>query len=126
VQQGFALQLGLIAMIAQAGGFEGVSGEVENFEYWSLSRDLKQRDAIRFGYREEPILEGSRKTGLPRGEFVATTAEYLVQAIDRWILGSDPFTARLNPDIGGYNDYDQLMRLDEWLPHMTSDEGDAG
>jgi ATP-dependent helicase/nuclease subunit B len=126
VQQGFALQLGLIAMIAQAGGFEGVSGEVENFEYWSLSRDLKQRDAIRFGYREEPILEGSRKTGLPRGEFVATTAEYLVQAIDRWILGDDPFTARLNPDIGGYNDYDQLMRLDEWLPHMTSDEGDAG
>jgi ATP-dependent helicase/nuclease subunit B len=126
VQQGFALQLGLIAMIAQAGGFEGVSGEVENFEYWSLSRDLKQHDAIRFGYREEPILEGSRKTGLPRSEFVAATAEYLVQAIDRWILGDDPFTARLNPDIGGYNDYDQLMRLDEWLPHMTSDEGDAG
>jgi ATP-dependent helicase/nuclease subunit B len=30
-------------------------------------------------------------------------------------LGSEPFTARLNPDLAGYSDYDQLMRLDEWL-----------
>ena len=126
VQEGFALQLGLIGMIAEAGGFEGVSGKTERFEYWSLSRDLKQRDEIRFGFRDEPILEGRRKTGLPREEFISETARYLVDAIDRWILGSDPFTARLNPDIGGYNDYDQLMRLDEWLAHMAAAELDSG
>jgi ATP-dependent helicase/nuclease subunit B len=126
VQEGFALQLGLIGMIAEAGGFEGISGKAERFEYWSLSRDLRQREGIHFGFREEPIQEGRRKTGIPRGEFLPTTAAYLEDAIDRWILGSDPFTARLNPDIGGYNDYDQLMRLDEWLPHMRPDEEDAG
>ncbi|MDR2858409.1 MAG: double-strand break repair protein AddB [Novosphingobium sp.] len=123
VQQGFALQLGLIGMIAGRGGFEGVTGEAERFEYWSLGRS--DRSETGFGYREEPILEGSRRTGIARDAFVPTTADYLVQAIDRWILGNDPFTARLNPDIGGYNDYDQLMRLDEWLPHMTPDEEDA-
>jgi ATP-dependent helicase/nuclease subunit B len=125
VQDGFALQLGLIGVIAEAGGFEGVAGEAERFEYWSLSRDLKQRDEIRFGFRDEPILEGRRKTGIPRDEFISETRRYLIDAIDRWILGNDPFTARLNPDIGGYNDYDQLMRLDEWLAHMTPDEEDA-
>jgi len=30
-------------------------------------------------------------------------------------LGSEPFTARLNPNLPGYDDYDQLMRLDEWV-----------
>ena len=49
-----------------------------------------------------------------RDEFLAETERYLIDAIDRWIKGSEPFTARLNPDLGGYNDYDQLMRLDEW------------
>ncbi len=49
-----------------------------------------------------------------REDFLPDSAVYLTDAIDRWILGSEPFTARLNPDLGGYNDYDQLMRLDEW------------
>jgi ATP-dependent helicase/nuclease subunit B len=117
VEQGFALQLGLTALIAERGGFEGVSGTAERFEYWSLS---KKNDA--FGFMEEPVLEGRKKTGLPREEFVARTAAFLDDALDRWILGPDPFTARLNPDLGGYNDYDQLMRLDEWLPNLTPEE----
>lgn len=117
VQEGFALQLGLTALIAERGGFEGVSGTVERFEYWSLA---KKKDA--FGFMEEPVLEGRRSTGLPRDKFVAQTAAYLDNALDRWILGSDPFTARLNPDLGGYNDFDQLMRLDEWLPNLTPEE----
>ncbi|MGN6358280.1 MAG: double-strand break repair protein AddB [Novosphingobium sp.] len=125
VQQGFALQLGLIGMIAEAGGFDGVRGQAERFEYWSLSRDLKAKGKISFGYREEPILEGSRKTGMARSEFIPETARYLVDAIDRWILGHEPFTARLNPDIGGYNDYDQLMRLDEWIAQLGGEGGDA-
>jgi ATP-dependent helicase/nuclease subunit B len=124
VQEGFALQLGLIGMIAENGGFAGVSGEAERFEYWSLGRS--EASETGFGYCEEPILEGSRRTGIARSEFISTTAGYLVDAIDRWILGDSPFTARLNPDLGGYNDYDQLMRLDEWLPHMMPGEERAG
>ena len=125
VQEGFALQLGLIGMIAEAGGFPAISGKAERFEYWSLSRDLKRRGEIHFGYREEPILEGSRRTGIPREDFIPETARYLGEAIDKWILGGEPFTARLNPDIGGYNDYDQLMRLDEWLGQLCEEDAEA-
>ncbi|MBX9885660.1 MAG: PD-(D/E)XK nuclease family protein, partial [Novosphingobium sp.] len=110
VQEGFALQLGLVALIAERGGFAGIGGKVHGFEYWSL-----QKKADGFGYLEEPVPEGRKKTGLPREAFVAQTLRFLTDAIDKWILGSEPFTARPNPDLPGYTDYDQLMRLEEWL-----------
>lgn len=109
VEEGFALQLGLVALIAERGGFEGLGGKVHRFEYWSL-----QKKADVFGYCEEPVPEGRKKTGLPRETFVAETLRFLSEAIDKWILGTDPFTARPNPDLPGYTDYDQLMRLEEW------------
>ena len=46
----------------------------------------------------------------------------LLDAIDKWIKGDEPFTARLNPDLGGYNDFDQLMRLDEWQARGETQE----
>lgn len=112
VEDGFALQLGVIGLIATAGGFPGVAGDPEKFEYWSLAKG-KESDTG-FGYRKEPIKEDRVKTGLPRDEFLDRIAFFLGDAIDRWIKGEESFTARLNPDLGGYNDYDQLMRLDEW------------
>ena len=39
----------------------------------------------------------------------------LHEALDRWILGEEPFTARLDPDFPATPTYDQLMRLDEWI-----------
>ena len=39
----------------------------------------------------------------------------LDHALDTWILGDAPFTARPNPDLKLYATYDQLMRLEEWL-----------
>lgn len=122
VQQGFSLQLGLIGLMAERGGFDGVGGEAERFEYWSLAR---RRKGDGFGFVEEPILEGRRQTGIPRADFVPETLRFLDEAIDLWILGDKPFTARLNLDIGGFNDYDQLMRLDEWLPHLDGRESAA-
>ena len=112
VERGFALQLGVIGLIAAAGGVEGVSGQPDRFEYWSLSR---RRDGSGFGWRDEPIREGRKRSGVPRAEFLDITRAYLDEALDRWILGNEPFTARLNPDLAGYSDYDQVMRLDEWL-----------
>jgi ATP-dependent helicase/nuclease subunit B len=112
VQQGFALQLGTLALIARAGGFEGVAGEPRGFEYWSLGK-AKERDT-QFGYVKEPVLEGTKKTGLPRDEFLDRIEDYLRKAIETWITGDAPFEASLQPDLMGYNDYDQLMRLDEW------------
>ena len=111
VENGYALQLGLLGLIAEDGGFAKASGTAERFEYWSLSKRAREQD---FGYREEPIKEGQKKSGLPRDEFLEITAGFLRDAIRRWIKGREPFTARLNPDYPGYADYDQLMRLDEW------------
>ncbi|WP_179504594.1 MULTISPECIES: double-strand break repair protein AddB [unclassified Sphingomonas] len=116
VQEGFALQLGLIGLIAQAGGFKdkqgrvSVEGEPTRFEYWSLARNRERG----FGYCEEPILEGRKKSGIPREDFLPETRRFLAEAIARWILGNEPFVARLNPDLPSYADYDQLMRLEEW------------
>jgi ATP-dependent helicase/nuclease subunit B len=119
VQQGFALQLGLIGLIARSGGFDGIAGEPRCFEYWSFA---KKQGNDTLGYRSEPILEGRRKTGLTRDEFLAVTWGFLTDAIDRWILGDAPFTARLNPDLSDYNDFDQLMRLDEWIARLGERE----
>ena len=112
VEKGFALQLGTLGLIAADGGFPGVAGDPERFEYWSLGKSKKS--LTEFGYRVEPIKEGKKTTGLRREEFLSKTEEYLGDAIKRWIIGDEAFTARLNPDIGGFNDFDQLMRLDEW------------
>jgi ATP-dependent helicase/nuclease subunit B len=111
VKDGFALQLGTLGLIAAAKGFAGVAGVPDGFEYWSFGKDDKSETG--FGFVSEPVAEG-RKAGIPRDEFLAETQRYLLDAIDTWIKGDEPFTARLNPDLGGYNDYDQLMRLDEW------------
>ena len=123
VEQGYALQLGLLALIAQAGGFHGVAGEPERFEYWSLGKDrnAKRTPQPAFGYACEPIKEPPKRSGIPRTDFLPETERYLSDAIDRWILGSDPFTARENPDLDVYTDYDHLMRLDEWLPRLDDE-----
>ena len=110
VEKGYSLQLGTLGLIAQAGGFPGITGEPQRFEYWSLGKNKDQ-----FGYWVEPILDGRKKSGVRREAFLDITSDFLRDAIATWIKGDAPFTARLNLDIGGYNDYDQLMRLEEWL-----------
>lgn len=113
VENGFALQLGTLGLMAQAGAFTGVSGEPTHFEYWSLAKNDKSETG--FGFVYEPVLEAPKKSGIPREDFLPEAKRYLDEALDRWILGDEPFTARLNPDVPGYADYDQLMRLDEWM-----------
>src|SRR5690606_16442212 len=65
VEKGFSLQLGLIGLIAREGGFPGVEGEPECFEYWSLAR---AQGTDHFGLVREPVLDpGSRrKHGIAR------------------------------------------------------------
>lgn len=122
VRMGFRLQLGLLGLIAQNGGFKDASGEPRLFEYWGLGRSKDRKDGESFGFRFD-ILNSKNSPTEPE-DFLDSTYGYLTQALDRWILGSDPFTARLNLDVAGYNDYDQLMRLDEWLLKLTPAERD--
>lgn len=122
VEEGFALQLGLLGMMAEKGGFKGVTGTAEAFEYWSLAKAKSDSNPYGFGYVETPLKVGSKRSGLPPEDFLPETEKYLKSAIARWIKGNDPFTARLNPDYPAYDTYDQLMRLEEWLPHMDAEE----
>jgi ATP-dependent helicase/nuclease subunit B len=122
VAEGYSLQLGTIGLIARAGGFEDLAAEPSAFEYWSLG---KKGGA--FGYVQTPIKISGKRSGVEFEEFLPMAEAYLEQALDTWILGDAPFTARLNPDLPGYADYDQLMRLDEWFAALgdTASEGAA-
>ncbi len=108
VAEGFSLQLGLLGAIAEAGGFAGVAGRPEAFEYWSLARDPKGT----LGFVKSPV-EGRTAAVAPE-DFTAHAARSLANAAARWLTGSEPFTAKLKPEYAPYPDYDQLMRLDEW------------
>jgi ATP-dependent helicase/nuclease subunit B len=103
VDAGFALQLGLLGLIARAGGFPEVEGEPEAHEYWSLTKD---RD--KFGKRVCP------DKNLGAADFLAHAEAHFRDAAGKWLTGSEPFTAKLNPAYAPYGDYDQLMRLEEW------------
>lgn len=116
---GYRLQLGVLGLIARRGGFKpgrdapeasAVKGEAGLFEYWSLR---KKGDA--FGEITSPMKLSSREQGLEPEEFLPLHEAKLTEAITRYITGTDPFTAKENPDYPGYTDYDQLMRLEEWV-----------
>jgi ATP-dependent helicase/nuclease subunit B len=103
IDAGFALQLGLLGLIARAGGFDGVRGDPEVFEYWSLIRD---RDRFGKCVRADKDME--------EGEFLAHAGRTFAETAARWLTGDEAFTAKLNPAYAPYGDYDQLMRLEEW------------
>jgi ATP-dependent helicase/nuclease subunit B len=108
VAEGYSLQLGLLGLIADRGGFEGIEGAAACFEYWSLARDSRTG---RLGHVKSPV--GGR-TGLDPGEFTDLAERNFFAAAAQWLTGDEPFTAKLHPEYAPYGDYDQLMRFDEW------------
>ncbi|MBV9932613.1 MAG: PD-(D/E)XK nuclease family protein, partial [Alphaproteobacteria bacterium] len=108
VAEGYAMQLGLLGLIAEAGGFDGVEGVPAAFEYWSLARDPR---GGALGYVKSPV--GGR-TGFDVEDFTTRAARNFIAAAEAWLTGAAPFTAKLHPAYAPYGDYDQLMRLEEW------------
>jgi ATP-dependent helicase/nuclease subunit B len=106
VAEGYSLQLGLLGLIAEHGGFPDIEGEAGCFEYWSLARK-----GGRLGYVASPV--GGR-SGLDAADFTTIAERNFLAAAEKWLTGSEPFTAKLHPEYAPYGDYDQLMRLDEW------------
>jgi len=125
-EKGFALQMGLLGLIARDGSFEAdqmITGDTSKFEYWSLSRSKKDSE---FGYTDEPLKVGAKKKGLTPDQFLPAHEEFLSKAVSRFILGTDPFTAKENPDYPGYSDFDQLMRLEEWIVQLSEPDNQSG
>lgn len=103
VSEGFALQLGLLSLIARGNGFKGITGEVGLHEYWSLAKKNG-----RIGYRWSPDGDEGAEA------FADRAYAQFADAAQKWLLGNEAFTAKLNPAYAPYDDYDQLMRLEEW------------
>jgi ATP-dependent helicase/nuclease subunit B len=103
IDAGFRLQLGLLGLLARAGGFEGISGDPRAFEYWSLT---KYGDQFGKCVRPNKKMEPDDFLAHAEAHFAAAAADYLT--------GSKEFTAKLHPAYAPYGDYDQLMRLEEW------------
>jgi len=110
VAEGYSMQLGLLGLIAERGGFEGVKGMPGTFEYWSLAAG---KDGT-LGYRTSPVGVSRTGEGIETADFTALSARVLTGAVETWLRGGAAFTAKLHPEHAPYGDYDQLMRLDEW------------
>ena len=106
VKAGFKIQLGLLGAMAEAGNIKDVSGKAGGFEYWSLGKN-KQKG---LGYINKPATE---KNGM-LADFIPEALKFAREAIEDWIIGEKPFTAKLHPEHAPYDDYNQLMRLNEW------------
>ena len=108
VMEGYALQLGLIAHMANCGAFEGAKGQPGLFEYWSQARLSGEP----YGYVKSPNVSRGKPV-MEAEEFVAKAYHNFEEAVDDWLLGNRPFTAKDMPDYA-WSDYDQLMRYEEW------------
>ncbi len=109
VRAGFSLQLGLLGLIAERGGFADVGGTAAAFEYWSLA---KRRD--QFGFVDSPCDPEGKRDKIVTADFTRIAAANFSDVAARWLTGNEPFTAKLVPDYAPYAEYDQLMRRDEW------------
>ena len=111
VRAGYSLQLGLLGLIAEHGGFPGIDhGLVAGcFEYWSLA---KKNDA--FGYRDSPVDPLGKRDKIITADFTSCVHDQFAGVAGAYLTGQTPFDAQLNPEVANYGDYDQLMRLEEW------------
>ncbi len=119
VAAGYAMQLGLLGLIAERGGFKGIDGKAAAFEYWSLA----QKD----GQLGHVAPATGKRAGIDPADFTALAHRNFTEAAQRWLTGDAPFVAKLHPELAPYGDYDQLMRLDEWYGRQerAADPGDA-
>ncbi len=102
-----ALQLGLLAAMAEQGAFTARRASVATYEYWSMNKDDGQ-----FGRVETPFLK--QRGTVTADNFAALAWERFEQAAAQWLDGTAPFIAKRRPRYATFGTYDQLMRLEEW------------
>ncbi|WP_242137202.1 double-strand break repair protein AddB [Sphingomonas sp. TREG-RG-20F-R18-01] len=109
VREGFSLQLGLLGLIAERGGFEDIAGIARGFEYWSLTKNGEA-----FGKVSSPVDPAGKLDKVLPEDFVTLAARHFSDAAGEWLTGMRGFEAKLHPDYAPFAEYDQLMRRDEW------------
>ncbi|MGL5839588.1 MAG: double-strand break repair protein AddB [Sphingorhabdus sp.] len=119
IASGYALQLGLAGRLIETGGSDVLRGAVGGYEYWSLAKN-KAGD---FGSVISPFAKSAKDNAPNTESFAGFADRHAKEAIDSWILGNAPFTAKLKPEYAAFHDYDQLMRLDEWLGQADWEDG---
>ncbi|MEO9600634.1 double-strand break repair protein AddB [Parasphingorhabdus sp.] len=120
VVEGYNLQLGLLAAIAELGGFKDIKGQADAFEYWSLA---KKGGTDSFGYIRSPT-KGRGDNIIAADAMVDHAVARFNEAADQYIMGMEPMTAKLHPEYAVYADYDQLMRLEEWYGRSPMEAAD--
>ena len=118
---GFAMQLGLVGLMAERGAIEDAEGTPTRFEYWSLAK----KDGV-FGHISRPTSNKATDNYVEADDFVAFIKVQAEEALAKYIIGTAPFAAKLHPEYANYEDYDQLMRLQEWDGRQTVTDGGAG
>lgn len=105
VSKGFAPQLPLEGLIAEKGGFGGITAaEVESLRYWQLSR----KDVV----IEKDI-----------GKILAETEQRLCEMLNLFDFETTPYICRPNPKrVPEYSDYEHLARVREWYVNEGDDD----
>lgn len=104
----FDNQLGLLGLIAREGGMKDVAAApVDALEYWSLRPDRRAGGAGKISNTY-----GSRSDLKNAEQAIDHAADALAELAALYLFGDAPFVPG---EAGGYGDYDQLMRRDEWF-----------
>jgi ATP-dependent helicase/nuclease subunit B len=122
LDNGFALQLGLLGLLLRDGKLPEFSGETKDFEYWSMQ---KVSGTTRFGSIKKATLDSPKEGKILTSAFVDFARDHAIAAIERWIIGDEEFTAKLHPEYPTYQDFDHLMRLQEWDGRQPIESDDA-
>ncbi len=96
--------------------------DVTAFEYWKLAKG-KGRS---FGHKQSPVDPDGKRGKVATGAFLDHVAGKFDEAVARWLTGDAPFKARPHSDAPVFTDYDQLMRLDEWIGRIGPGETGDG
>ena len=102
------LQLGLLGLMAERGGFAGVAGKAGEFDYWSQAKDTTTKA---YGKISSALGKGPSRSD--PDDFLAQTLRHFEQVVSDYLLGDTAFKAKLHPEMA-YSEFDQLMRYDEW------------
>ncbi len=115
---GFATQLGLLGALIDWRAMDGIVGNIERLDYWKLGGGFttpgKAKSAIKLRLRGEGGQPAPEAPWTTAPEMIAACWSWYEDAVDRFLLGHEPFVAKLHPEFATGSDFDQLARVEEW------------